>query len=67
MKKQRLTTREFRLQGTWKSDKERTVANLPKDITDSKRAFLAELFGKLRLTYTDTTCTSEFEGEISTC
>lgn len=47
------------------SDKKRTVENLLANLADTKREFLYELFGKLRVTYTDTTCTSEFEGEIS--
>lgn len=66
MKKTAARHLQFCLLGSWVSDKKRTVEHLPANLADTKREILSELFGKLRVTYTDTTCTAEFEGEIST-
>jgi len=51
--------REPRLIGTWVSDKDRTLEYL----ADTQKEALGELFGKLKVTYTDKTYTTELDDE----
>ncbi len=57
---------DSRLWGTWQSDADRTIANMLGDPPhDEQRvAKLRNLFGKLRVTWTATHCTSDLEGTI---
>jgi hypothetical protein len=60
--------RDDRLIGTWLSDADRTIAGMqPEQPKDSKReAKLREIFGKMRVTYTAATYTTELNGEFVT-
>jgi hypothetical protein len=53
-----------RLIGTWQSDADRTVAALrqQRPVDEQQEAALRRLFGKLRITYTTTTYTTELDG-----
>lgn len=57
-----------RLTGTWQSDADRTIAGMqtgqPKD--SAREVKLRNLFGKMRITYSSTTYTTELEGSINT-
>jgi hypothetical protein len=53
-----------RLSGTWQSDADRTLAALRegRPVEEKQEAALRKLFGKLRVTYTGRTCTTELDG-----
>jgi hypothetical protein len=53
-----------RLIGTWQSDAERTVAGIRarERVDDRREAALRKLFGKMRVTYTPATFTTELDG-----
>jgi hypothetical protein len=53
-----------RLYGTWQSDADRTVAGIRdrKPVDETHEAALRKLFGKLLVTYTPTTFTTELDG-----
>ena len=55
-----------RLIGTWQSDADRTMAGRPdqKPGNEAREAKFRKLFGKLRITYTADTFTSDFDGAI---
>lgn len=57
-----------RLLGVWQSDADRTIAALreAQPVDDSREATLRRLFGKLRITYTGTTYTSDLDGSTET-
>lgn len=59
---------EPRLIGTWISDADRTIAEMldesPED--EQRVAKLRNIFGKLRMTYTPTTYTTDFDGTVET-
>ncbi len=57
-----------RLTGTWQSDADATMAELRKtrSLTDEQDAKLRPLFGKMKITYTETTITIDFEGKVDT-
>jgi hypothetical protein len=52
-----------RLIGSWQSDPDRTIAALRdhRSVDDNQEAALRKLFGKLRVTYTSTTYTTELD------
>jgi hypothetical protein len=54
---------DSRLIGTWQSDADRTIAEIRKrrPVDEKQEAAFRKLFGKLRVTYTATTCTSNLE------
>ena len=53
-----------RLIGTWQSDADRTIAGIRdlKPVDDKQEAALRKLFGKMRVTYTPNTYTTELDG-----
>src|SRR4051794_39595953 len=53
-----------RLIGTWLSDAERTITGMPAGQSEDpkRQAKLRSLFGKLHVTYTATTYTTELDG-----
>jgi hypothetical protein len=55
-----------RLIGAWQSDADRTIAGFRerKPVDDKQEAALRKLFGKLRVTWTPTGCTTELDGTI---
>ena len=57
------TRTDARLLGTWRSDRERTVAELSArpDFPDASKAKLASMFGKLELRYTRRYCYSKLD------
>jgi len=57
------TQTDVRLLGTWRSDYDRTVAELSArpDLPDTSKAKLASLIGKLELRYTRRYCYSKLE------
>lgn len=57
-----------RLMGTWQSDADRTIAAFRErgPIDPTKETQLRRLFGKLRVTYTPTTGTTQMEGTPGT-
>lgn len=55
-----------RLLGTWVSDRERTLELLGPSRSDESRAKLKNLFGKLKIAYTDRTITTELDDFIET-
>lgn len=57
-----------RLIGTWQSDADATIAELrnTRPLTDEQDAKLRTLFGKMKVTYTETTITTDFEGKVDT-
>ncbi len=57
---------EPRLIGTWISDKQRTLEQFPEHLTEAQKEKLSSLFGKLRVTYTPTTYTTELDGRTET-
>src|SRR5688572_19032933 len=59
---------EPRLVGTWKSDAEATIAERRKShaVTDQQAEAMRKLFGKMKVTFTDKTVTTEFDGVVET-
>src|SRR5262245_6122208 len=57
-----------RLYGTWKSDADATIAEMRKTrpVTDDQEQKLRMLFGKMKVTYTATTVTSDLDGTVET-
>ncbi len=57
-----------RLQGTWRSDKAASIEemNRSNSVTAQQKGTLSSLFGKLVVTYTPGTFTTEFNGERTT-
>jgi hypothetical protein len=57
-----------RLYGTWKSDADATIAEMRKTrpVTDDQEQKLRMLFGKMTVTYTATTVTSDLDGTVET-
>src|SRR5262249_35101989 len=57
-----------RLIGTWQSNADATIAEQRKvrPITESQEVALRKLFGKVKITYTDKTLTTEFDGVSTT-
>jgi hypothetical protein len=57
-----------RLIGTWKSDADATIAEMRKSraVTDKQEVALRKLFGKMTITYTAKTLTTDFEGAVDT-
>jgi hypothetical protein len=57
-----------RLYGTWKSDTDATIAEMRKTrpVTDDQEQKLRMLFGKMKVTYTATTVTSDLDGTVET-
>jgi hypothetical protein len=56
-----------RLFGTWKSDADATIAEMKKTRTladDAEHKLKTVLFGKMKITYTATTVTTDFEGTV---
>ena len=53
-----------RLWGTWQSDADRTIAGIRerRPVDEKQEAALRRLFGKLKITYTATTFTTELNG-----
>src|SRR6185369_769492 len=53
--------KDDRLLGTWQSDADRTIAGIRevRPVDDKQEAALRKLFGKLRVTYTQTAYTTE--------
>lgn len=51
-----------RLTGTWQSDADRTIAGIRKPVDDKQETALRKLFGKLRVTYTPASYTTELDG-----
>lgn len=60
-----LRVTDDRLIGTWQSDADRTIAGIRerRPVDDQHEAALRTLFGKLRVTYTATTYTTELDGK----
>src|SRR5262249_8038814 len=59
---------EPRLIGTWQSDADATIADQRRirPVTDSQEAALRKLFGRMKITYTETTFTTDFDGKLET-
>jgi len=55
-----------RLLGTWVSDRERTLESLGPSTSDEGRAKLENLFGKLKIAYTESTITTELDDHVET-
>lgn len=57
-----------RLIGTWKSDADATIAEMCKtrSLTDEQEQKLRTIFGKMKITYKETTFTSEMDGVVDT-
>lgn len=55
-----------RLIGVWQSDADRTLAGLPDRENEAQEAKLRKIFGKMPITYTGDTLTSEFDGTVET-
>ena len=57
-----------RLIGTWQSDADRTIAGMRerKPVDDKQETALRTLFGKLRVTYTQTALTTDLDGKAET-
>ncbi len=60
--------REDRLLGTWQSDADRTLAAIREvsPVDEAREGALRKLYGKLRITYTGGTYTSDFDGSTET-
>lgn len=58
------TSTGVRLVGTWRSDADATIAEIRKSrtVTDSQEQAFRKLFGKMRITYTDKTLTTDMNG-----
>jgi hypothetical protein len=54
------------LLGTWQSDADATIAEIRKTrpVTDKQEQAMRKLFGKMKITYTTTTITSDFDGVV---
>ena len=59
---------EPRLIGSWQSDADATIAERRKSrpVTEQQEQAMRKLFGKMKITYTDTTVTSELDGVLDT-
>ena len=59
---------EERLIGVWQSDADRTIAARREDrpVNEEQEAALRRIFGKLRVTYSATTYTTELDGVVET-
>ena len=57
-----------RLIGTWQSDADATIMELQKarPVSDKQEVAMRELFGKMKVTYTDATITTELNGVVDT-
>jgi hypothetical protein len=56
-----------RLIGTWKSDADATIAEMKKTRTltdDVEQKLRTHVFGKMKVTYTATTLTTDFDGKV---
>jgi hypothetical protein len=55
-----------RLLGVWLSDREMTIQHMrfKEGLSPEKKAKIADLFGKLRIEYTETSMRTEYEGNI---
>lgn len=60
--------REDRLLGVWQSDADRTIAAIRevRPVDEAREGALRKLYGKLRITYTGGTYTSDFDGITET-
>lgn len=58
-----------RLIGTWQSDADRTIAGIreQRPVDDKQEAGMRKLYGKMRVTYTPSTYTTELDGTTETC
>ena len=59
---------ESRLIGTWQSDADETVAAQRKSrpVTVGQEQAMRRLFGRMKVTYTETTATTDFDGNLDT-
>jgi len=59
---------EPRLIGTWQSDADATIAEMRKSrpVTAEQEQKLRMIFGRMKITYTATTVTSDFNGTVDT-
>jgi hypothetical protein len=59
---------DSRLLGTWKSDADATIAEFKKTkpVSDKTEQGLRKIFGKLKVTYTRSTITTDFDGTVDT-
>jgi hypothetical protein len=57
-----------RLLGTWQSDRERTMEGFKRgrSLTEKQEAMFANMLGKLKITYSRTTFTTELDGVVET-
>ena len=57
-----------RLIGIWQSDADRTIAGIrdQRPVDDAQEVALRNLFGKLRITYTPNSYTTELDGSVDT-
>jgi hypothetical protein len=57
---------DTRLIGTWKSDKDKTIQWLRenRNLCEEKIARISKIFGKLKITISETTTKSEYDGNI---
>lgn len=57
-----------RLIGTWQSDADATIADLntTRTVTDQQEQLMRKLFGRLKVTYTDKTLTTDLDGKVET-
>jgi len=59
---------DARLIGTWKSDADATIAEMRKNrpVAEQQEQALRKIFGRVKVTYTATTLTSDFDGVVET-
>src|SRR5262245_42353374 len=64
----RASRTDQRLYGTWKSDADATIAELrtQRPVTAEQEQKLRQLFGKMKITYTATTFTTDMDGTVET-
>ncbi len=57
---------DSRLLGTWQSDAGATIAEIRKTrpVTDKQEQAMRKLFGKMKITYTNSTITTDFDGTV---
>jgi hypothetical protein len=57
---------DSRLLGTWQSDADATIAEMRKTrpVTDKQEQAMRKVFGKMKITYTKTTITTDFDGVV---
>lgn len=57
---------EPRLIGTWQSDADRTIeaARGPLNLTPERETVFRKIFGRLRITYSDKSCSTELDGTV---